>query len=447
MPAPGRFSGELTGAFTSQPDVRKLAGSAAMPQLSITDAAPGGEPFLLENLKLLAPPFSPQPELTLTADPLDLQAPRRPLTVSARFFPRGWAAAAAGGAALPNLQALAAALHSPALDRFSPAADGTPRLQLALNFEGGWVDSGPSISGTVSGAAVRWQPAWLPFPVDLVSADASLASGLLRWQLHAADAGPLHLSGTAQTPLLCDPASPCITRFALQTPLLDAGALQSALTGSRPELVQSLLRRFQSQAHLPAFLGTIHADTLLLGPLPMQDAQASLSSGVDPNLPENASISLNALHGSALGGTVQLQGALSLAGTLPAYRMHAALVHISAPQAAAIFGEAWPPGVISGSADFTLSGVSAGSLTASLAGNWQASWLNGSLGRSFATWDAAGSFTPFGLQIARGALAPSADAVTGTIGWDRSLHLRLTPPEGIPATVKGSLAHPVLEVH
>ncbi len=445
MPAPARFTGELSGGFLYRPADRGLTGSAALPHLTLADAGLDGTPLAVEDLRLTAPTSITQPELTLTAAPVEFGVPGHPVAFTARFSPRVWAASASGGAALKNLQALAAAFRIPTLDRFSPAEHGPAQAEFTLAFDGGWFSDAPSASGVLSAAGIRWQPPWLPFPIDLTSASASLASGLARWELHAVDAGPLHLTGTAQVPSPCELPAFCLTRFALRTPVLNAAALESALTGNRPELVQALLRRFQSRTRLPAFLGTIHADILQLGLLPVRDAQASLSSGAEPSSPADA-INLNFLSGSALGGSIQMQGALSLAGTLPAYRVHAALARVSAAEAAAMLEEHWPQGTLSGSADFTLSGAAASSLTASLSGTWQAAWLNGSLGRGFATWEAAGSFTPSGLQITRGLLTPSGDAVTGTIGWDRTLHLRLSPPpDGAPTTVTGTLAHPLLD--
>ncbi len=444
-PPPGGFGGELTGAFAYTPATGVLTGKAMMPRLSVAGAAP----FAVSGVQATAG-TGIEPSLLVTADPFPAGRGAQTLAVSARLYPRGWSVAARGGAALDRLQSLAAALRLTVPPGFSSMEDEPAAVTLDASRAGTWLGGEPALSaGSVTLRSTRWQAAWLPFPVELLAASADLAPGFARWTVAAGDAGtperPLHFSGTAQIPLACAEEAPCLTRFALESPALDAGALQSALTGNRPELVQSLLNRFNTRARLPALTGSLHAGTLTLGRLAVRDATASVSTGLAPQ----ATVEFHALDGAALGGRLHLQGTLGLAGAAPEYRLHAALTGASAAQAAALWGESWGPGTLDASSDFTLSGSSPASLLGGAAGSFTASWLDGAPAPPlfrFARWDASGTLSGQGLRIARGSFAGTSTAATGTIGWDRRLALALSPAPGARAErITGALARPVVK--
>jgi hypothetical protein len=94
-----------------------------------------------------------------------------------------------------------------------------------------------------------------------------------------------------------------------------------------------------------------------------------------------------------------------------------------------------------------MSGSSAGDLTSSANGTFQASWQNGSLGNvlpKFALWAASGAISGSGLELKRSTLSGTAVTLTGTIGWDRTLQLQMTPTPGAPAVaITGTLSRPV----
>ncbi len=447
-PPPGGFGGELTGAFTYTPATGVLAGKARMPRLTVA----GATPFTVSGVQVTAG-TGIEPSLLVTAEPFPSGPGAATLAVSARLYPRGWSVAARGSALLANLQSLAAALRLPAAGQLSSYGDGPAALRLDASRSGIWLGGEPALTaGSVMLENTRWQPDWLPFPVDLLAATADLAPGFARWNVAAGDVGtpehPIHFSGSAQVPLACAdtlPGAPCLTRFTLETPSLDAGALQAALTGNRPELVQALLNRFNTRTRLPALTGSIHAGTLTLSKLEVRDATASISTGLTPE----ATVEFHALDGAALGGRLHLQGTLGLAGTAPEYRLHAALTGASAAQAAALWGESWGPGTLDASADFTLSGTSPASLLGGAAGSFSASWLNGAPAPPlfrFARWDAAGTLSGQGLTIAHGSFAGTSTTVNGSIGWDRRLALSLSPGPGEPTTdITGALAKPEVQ--
>ena len=399
-----------------------------MPELR---AAVGERPLVLTHVRLAAAGSS----LALTADPLRLQAPNGAVQVSAELFRHGWSAHIAGGGAFPALDAAAGAFHLPRFSGLFPIGEDSS-ADLHVTAAGSW--RGPAAAtGTVRLANVRWQPAWLPFPVDLRSAAAALSPRLVQWTVPAATAGPLKLSGSAQVPLGCT-RPPCVTDFALNTPALDAAALEAALTRGRPDLVNALLARFnRAGSRLPAVAGTVHAGVLTLGRLPVRDATVSLATG--PGL----GVEFRSFDGRALGGSLHLQGALALASGTPEYRLHTALTGASAAEAAGLWGESWGPGTLGGTAELQLRGSSAAALLESAEGSFAASWQHGAVGPlRFPSWDGSGSITGEGLQLERSTLSDGG-SVTGSIGWDRALQLALTPAAGeAPVPVTGTLAQP-----
>ncbi len=456
-PPPGGFGGELTGNFIYSFPAKTLTGSAAMPTFSLAKATPQGTPLVLTGLALSPIPKAKTmtgrqilPGLAITADPLHLHAPEKTIALSAQILSHAWSIEVEGSAALPDLQAFASALQLHTLDRFSAIPDSDAQVQLALTMEGNWLGGALSTTGSATLQETRWQSASLPFPVDLHAATADFSPSLLRWVVSAGDMGEkelrVHFSAGAQAPLACAEGLPCVTRFALEAPALDAAALETAFTGGRPELIQVLTDRFHiNRTRLPALTGTIHAEMLTLGKLDVHDATAVLSTESSP-VPL---VRFHSLDGSALGGSLHLQGTLSLAGSTPEYRLHAELTNASATEAAALWGESWGPGKLSGTTDLNLAGSTARSLLASARGNFEASWLHGAPAPPqfrFVDWEASGVFDGSGLKLDRGSFSGTPATLTGTVGWDRTLQLQLIlSPETSPTAIGGTLAQPEVQ--
>ncbi len=456
-PDPARFTGELTGSYEYRPMEHLFTGEASMPTLAVAQAGLDGAPLTLTGVRLSAPePPRPGrragPNLFLSSDPIALGVPAQPMAVSAQLTGAGYRLQANGAGTLPRLQAIAAALGLPKFGRLQslPTAGKPSGARLALSSSGAWLGGERATSGSAHLDGVRWQPGWLPFPVDLPSADATLSPGLLRWTVAEATAGGMRFTGTAQMPLRCGGAAPCMTRFALSTPSLDAASIQAALTGGRSELLEGLLDRFDStQPHLPALAGSIHAGVLTLGRLPVREATAVLST-TSTGVP---AVEFQNLDGRALGGALHLQGKLSLAGGTPEYRLQGSISGAGAAQAAALWDESWGAptfaGMLNGTVDLRLRGGAEQELLASARGTFQASWQHGAPAPPvfrFASWDGTGTITGDGLRIGRSTFSGTPATVSGTIGWDRSLALELTPEPGAsPVAITGTLAKPLVE--
>ncbi len=479
-PNPRRFTGALSGSFSYLPAETRLTGAVAAPELSIAGAAADDSPLVLRDVLLAA---GAGPSLLLTSRPLALGVPGRPLALSAELSLAGYSLHANGGGMLSALDAAASALDLPGLPHLSSLAEAPATAQMALTRSGPWLGSGlgsglspggdtagnTPVTGSVHLENARWEPPWLLSPVDLLSADVALSPGTIRWSTPAAILGTgatrLRFAGNAQAPPHCDElqteglqtagpptAQPvamptaCGVHFSLGTAALDAAALQAALTGGRQPLLTALLDRIDSsRIHLPALAGSLHAGLLTLGKLPVRDVSVVLATVNSAH--SGPSIAIQSLDGEALGGSLHLQGAITLAGGGPRYVLQAALSGASATQAAALWHENWGPGTLGGTAELSLAGSTAQQLLGSVKGSFHASWLHGDLPPAlpdFASWDASGSFSSSGLTLDSSTLSGTPATLSGSIGWDRTLALALTPAPGEPpTTITGTLAAPL----
>ena len=500
-PPPQRFTGAMSGSLTYNLAAGRLAGALAIPELAIADAAADGGPLVLNSVQLAAGAGA-QPTLLLTSRPLALGLPARPLALSAELSPKGYSLHAVGGGTLSALDAAASALGLPGLAQLSSLPNAPATADLALTRSGPWVSPPPTpgsapetgsspnpeppgdpvdralATGTVHLENARWEPSWLLSPVDLLSADAALSPGLIRWSTPAATIGTgetrLRFAGSAQVPLHCagqqstglqttgsqtsSPQTACAIHFSLSAPTLDAAAVQTALTGGRQPLLSALLNRFDStRLHLPALAGSLHIGLLSLGKLPVRDVSMVMATENAPH--SGPAIAIESLDGAALGGSLHLQGAITLAGSGPRYTLQATVAGAGAAQSAALWQESWGPGTLGGTAELTLAGATAQQLLGSIQGSFRASWLHGGLHGDlhgeprgalppalppFASWDASGTLSPEGLTLLRSTLSGTPATLTGSIGWDRSLSLVLTPaPDQPPTNITGTLAAPL----
>ncbi len=471
-PLPREFSGQINGLLSFDPASRQLAGSMIVPLLTMRHAGVDDSALVLKRVELLPRPGA-EPAFLLSSDPVSMGLPAKPLSLSAELSQRGYVVHIDGSGTLAPIQALSAALHLPGADAFVAADPAIPAsrpgssqavLDLALNSSGRWSVSdlplGPSasVAGTVHLQNVLWRASWLPVPVSFPSLDATLSPGLIRWTSPAVVLGDgptrLQLSGDAQVPLACDENLPCITHFTIDAASVDAATVQAAFGGGEKPMFSALIHRLNSRhAPLPALAGTIHADTLLLGRLPVHDASIIVSTrpfGFDDPATNAAggTATIEGLDGRALGGRLHMSGSIALEGATPSYTVRASLTGASATQAAALWHESWGSGVLSGTAAFHLAGITAADLLSSARGSFHASWLHGSLAPAlpdFADWDADGNIGPDGLTIAHGPMPGTTAALAGDIGWDRTLTMHFSPaPEAKPETLAGTLAAPVL---
>ncbi len=445
LPAPESYSGALSGRFVYSMASGRLLGAASSPLLTI--AGPDG-PLEFHDLQAQAA-GSRSPELLLTAEPVAAG-----IAFSGELTERGYLLHAGGSGTVGSVRAAARALHLPDWPQLSAQAPN-PELpaapdstaQLALTLQGPWLGGdGAEATGTAHLENVRWQPRWLPIPIDLRAADAALSPDSIHWTVPAATLGtehPLRFAGDVLFPRHCGPPADCSAQFALRSAALDAGTLQTALRGNRERLLRALLARVDPNAPaLPALAGTIHADLLTLGRLPVRDASLTLASG-GPDAP----VAIKSLDGQALGGSVHLEGLVSLAGGSPHYQLQVRAAGANAAEAAALWHESWGGGTLGGTAELAFSGADEKELLAGATGHFRLTWQRGALGTvlpRFNSWDGTGTLDAQGLLINRSSFAGTPATLSGRVGWDRALALEFFPlPDAPPQAIGGTLAGPL----
>lgn len=407
--------------------------------------------------------------LVLEPARVDLGGPQ-PLLAEGQLTRQSFALHLSGAGALARLLPFARALH------LMPAAlqgvQGGGTAECNLTVRGDWLlplaettQGGPGpgypdqttagrpapgslTNGSLTLHNVVFQPAYLAEPVRIASATAQISPAELRWTGIAATLGTTSFTGTLRIPLLCQVA--CPRTFDIVTPAASIGAVAASLRGGDEGVVAELISRVRIRSQeWPLLDGTVHVGRLAMGAVEVAGASAGLTL-------RDGTLQLRGFDGKVLGGTVHARGTIVL-DSAPTYQMDWQLDHVNAPELSQLLDENWGPGVLDLSGRLSMKGATPGDLSSSARGILAWEWTNGALPeltaspmREFDRWSGAGTVAKGTLTVtnsdvaAEGATAP----VTGTIGKDRSLHLKIgtaTTDTAVAHTLTGTLAAPVIE--
>ena len=305
--------GPLTGSFSV--DRFELSGGGLR------------EPIRIAKLTLEAAPAAEGEASALTASMAIPAGGASPLAVTARLALSGYQLTVRGQSSVARARELAK-LSGVANASLLDSIAGEP-LTADLTAEGPWQPEqkipfasldvpGPaasataaslpttdSLSGTITLHNANWKADYLASDVIISTATLHLEKDQMRWDPVAFVYGPVKGTATISLPANCVPAQPCLPAFEMQFAQLDAGALQAAVLGAKEKvtLISTLLEKLRPTAPLvlPEMLGTVKADSLLLGPLTLKDATASVRVLVD-------GVHVTALDATALGGRVHVAG-------------------------------------------------------------------------------------------------------------------------------------------
>ncbi len=409
--------------------------------------------------------FSPAQPVALLLEPSRINlGGAQPLVATARLNRQGYQLHYSGAALLRRLMPLAQAFN------IVPAAfegmQGSGVADYNLTVQGDWLlplvdldQNAPlsAINGSITLQNAAFQPSYLAEPVHIVTATASISPAEARWSGIAATLGTTRFSGSLRLPLAC--SAPCSRRFDLTAQTVNLGALAASLQGQDEGVMQDLINRVRSRSQdWPLMEGVVHIGRLSLGRIEAAGLAADLAI-------HDGNLAIRSLDGRVLGGTLHATGAVALAST-PSYDAAVQLRHISAPELAQLVEERWGPGTINLSADVAMSGANASDLSGSANGNLQWTWTGGALPaltstplRRFDRWtgSAAVAKGEIGITSSEVTSGSTTAVVTGTIGSDRSLDLKIAPPPppaNAPETetaaapsssMTGTLAAPVIE--
>lgn len=233
------------------------------------------------------------------------------------------------------------------------------------------------VSGTVSLHNSNWKSDYLASDVVISSATVRLENGQVRWDPVAFVYGPIKGTATLSVPLNCVAPQPCLPSFGLQFAQLDASALQAAVLGAKEKvtLISTLLEKLRPTTPmvLPEMLGTVKADSLVLGPLTLKDATATLRVLDD-------GVHITALDASVLGGKMHAAGALYISRTeksKPSYMVEAQFEKVNPAQVGLLVGQRWSGEGFDARGKVELSGFTQSDLADSAKGTMHFDWQRG----------------------------------------------------------------------
>jgi hypothetical protein len=398
----------------------------------------------------------------------------------------------AGPADLSKLATLAQSLRIPAFSGQVQSLHGN--AQLALVLATGWIASPDQNAAVISPASAAPSPAaglsrWsgsvqlhnatfklavLPLPIELTTGRIELTDSGMEWTALNGTFAHIPFDGSIRWQIPCATEhAACARSFTLHTTTLNTGHLQTALRNGvgGTGLFDRINPWAGATPQLPDITGTFQADVVSAGKLSIRNASLQLHL-------KGQTAELNAISGKVFGGTVAGQsaeaktiatGSAHWGNDAPAYTLRVALTHIQPDKVSAVWDEHWGGGTADATLDLHTQGWSAQDLAKNANGNFTVDWMNGILIRSsgaatttdattaspldkFERWTAKGTLGNKTLQLdssrltpqiappQKGLVSPVPQSVTGTITFDRTLDLHLTP-SGI--AINGPLDNPV----
>jgi hypothetical protein len=251
-----------------------------------------------------------------------------------------------------------------------------------------------SLRGTVTVRNVNWKADYLANHVEIAEATLHMDNGDVRWDPVDFAYGPLKATATLAFPKSCSPAESCpaqpIPRIKIQFGDLNAATAQTAILGAREQgtLLSDLIDRLHaaSAPAWPLIDGTVNADSLVLGPVKLQDATAELH--IRPKGIEITNLDAKLLEGSLHGaGTLVI-------GDKPAYSLTADFTNLNPVAVGQLLGQNWRGGTIDANGKIDLAGYTGEDLAGSAKGTLHFEWRHGSAGST----TAAGPATPVALN-------------------------------------------------
>ena len=243
-----------------------------------------------------------------------------------------------------------------------------------------------SLSGTVTFRNANWKADYLANHVEIAQATLHLDNGGTRWDPVVFSYGPVKGSASLNLPVQCAPAQPCPAQipatFKVQFGALDASALQAAILGAHEPgtLLSTLIARFKpadspAAAPWPPLDGMVKADSLILGPVTLTNATATLRI-----LDTGAEIT--GLDADLLGGHVHGGGTLHTPGgdqAKPGYTLEGHFEKLNPAAVGDLLGLTWSGRTFNADGKIDLAGFTDNDLAASVKGTLHFDWQRGAI--------------------------------------------------------------------
>jgi len=248
-----------------------------------------------------------------------------------------------------------------------PAPAPAPAVSAAIA-----IPAADSLTGTVTLRNANWKADYLANHVEIAEATLHLGGASLRWDPIAFSYGPVKGTASLSVPLDCPvelaEPQPCPVQFQMQFGDLDAGLLESALLGAQEKttMLSDLIRRLHPSASppWPALEGTVNADSLVLGPVTLQEVSAAVRvvpSGVE----------IAGLDAGLFGGSIHVAGSLLKPASdqdKPAFTFEGGFQKLDVTSIGALLGLRWAGAPLNGNGKIELSGYTGKDLAASAHG-------------------------------------------------------------------------------
>ncbi len=182
------------------------------------------------------------------------------------------------------------------------------------------------LTGTVTLHNANWKTDALPTAVEISQATLHLGGGGSVWDSVSFAYGPLKGMARMEIPVCSVAGGPCSPTVNLEFAQLDAAELQATLLGSEKKgtLLSTVIARFTpSSTHTwPAFEGTVKADSLVLGPVTLEDFAADVKVSA-------TEAEITSVDAGLLGGQIHVTGKVEN-GDKPAYSLEGQFEKVSA---------------------------------------------------------------------------------------------------------------------
>jgi len=338
----------------------------------------------------------------------------------------------------------------------APAIGAAGPAQVDFNIAGTWAGFAlPAATGKMQfhDITVELQGVFEPLHVasavvNLAQQSASIASFSASFKDGAS------ISGSADFPLRCsDPAS-CVVQFDLHSPEVSLSQINQLLnpaTQTRP-----WYRLQATGQENPNALLQLHAKgRLAIAHFTIADLVASnFTSTVELN---NGALSLKDLSADLLGGHHSGNWDIDFTAKPPKYFGSGSVNKIAMVQLATLMHDPWANGILSGQYTLGLVGSNADALRDSASGSAAFQWTTGTLRHMTLT----GQATPLAFSNFEGKIilqkktllcqdcqlktTAAIFTVSGSLGFDRSLNLKLEQASGPSYSVSGPLESPRVE--
>ncbi|MGB7547623.1 MAG: hypothetical protein WBM14_07735, partial [Terracidiphilus sp.] len=234
------------------------------------------------------------------------------------------------------------------------------------------------LSGTVTLHNANWKSDALAGHVEIAQATLHLGGEALVWDPVVFSYGPVKGTASLQVPLACAPDALCPPQLEMHFAELDAGKLQAALLGAQKPntLLSTLLANLTTSkpAVWPRIDAAVQADALVLGPVTLRDAAATLRI-----LPAGAEIT--SFNAGLLGGQIHATGTLAQ-GEKPFYELDGDFDQLSGPEVCQLLALHCKGGAVEGNGKVELSGFTDKDLASSAKGTMHFEWRRGEIERA-----------------------------------------------------------------